>query len=91
MTSLMMMSDDVGSIRTKEEALADLKRQYNSPGEPLFMCGINGIAIPTPAPYRRAPCQGSPTTQAAKSESRGSRSPTDSPRSSKPAENHPRS
>ena len=43
MTSLMMMSDDVGSIKTKEEALADLKRQYNSPGEPLFMCGISGI------------------------------------------------
>lgn len=38
-----MRSDDIGSIKTKKQALTDLKYQYNSPGEPLFMCGINAI------------------------------------------------
>ena len=40
---MMMMNSEENNIATKEEALLDLKRQYETPGEPLYMSGISNI------------------------------------------------
>ena len=39
----MMMTNDENIITTKEHALLDLERQYETPGEPLYMAGISKI------------------------------------------------
>ena len=37
------MNNERSSITTKEEALSDLEKQYETPGKPLYMSGISKI------------------------------------------------
>ena len=38
-----MMNSEENNITTKEQALLDLEKQYDTPGEPLYMSGISKI------------------------------------------------
>ena len=38
-----MMNSEGNNITTKEQALLDLEKQYDTPGEPLYMSGISKI------------------------------------------------
>ena len=39
----IVMNNERSSITTKEEALSDLEKQYETPGKPLYMSGISKI------------------------------------------------
>ena len=41
--TMMMINSEENTITTKDHALLDLERQYETPGEPLYMSGISKI------------------------------------------------